>query len=162
MKEKSEDRILYENKQKSNLLAYYTDLGNSFSAKINQLSYIIGNTHYLSVGNYKENLLKNEIKKFLPSNYSIGTGFVIFPKFGNKNNKSIHDHCTSNQMDIIIYNNNICAPIFQDGDFIVIAPEAVVALMEVKGYNSNNSKPLSGFVDFTKNGLITILYLIMI
>jgi len=37
---------------------------------------LIGDAHWGEEGRYKEAVLKNVIRRFLPSNLSIGTGFV--------------------------------------------------------------------------------------
>lgn len=141
-------RTEYEKTMNADLVDYYLDLGNTLNWKINQLSHIIGQQHFASVGSYKERLLKEEIGRFLPKQYSIGTGFIIFPKFVKSENPyGNYAHEISKQLDIIIYNNTITAPIFQDGDFIVIVPEAVVAIIEVKGTISDNADPMSVYED---------------
>ena len=43
----------------------------------NRVRNLIGSSHWGEEGRYKEAILRNVIKRFLPSNLSIGTGFVI-------------------------------------------------------------------------------------
>ncbi|HHI87436.1 MAG TPA: hypothetical protein ENK03_00645, partial [Candidatus Cloacimonetes bacterium] len=38
---------------------------------------LIGNAHWVTDGRHKESVLKDVIKRFLPKNISVGTGFVI-------------------------------------------------------------------------------------
>lgn len=65
----------------------------------------------------------NYLRKVLPSNVSIGTGFVI-----NKQNEK--EQVTS-QIDIIIYDNSI--PIlFSEGDFVIALPESVFGIIEIR------------------------------
>jgi len=52
---------------------------------------LIADSHWGEEGRYKEAILRNVIKNFLPENLSLGTGFVIrknvvvqAPKFPNK------------------------------------------------------------------------------
>ncbi|MGI6758467.1 MAG: DUF6602 domain-containing protein [Bacilli bacterium] len=148
--QKSNDsRQEYEEKQlNNNINQYFIDLGSTFNSTVNRLSRIIGSKNFLSVGEYKERLLRKEIEKFLPSNYSIGTGFVVFPKFEIKDETPIYSHDISKQLDIIIYDNTKIPTIFRDESFIVITPEQVVAIIEVKGVNSNKQNPIDVYKDF--------------
>lgn len=80
---------------------------------------LIGGVHWGEVGRHKEEILKSTIRKFLPSNVSVGTGFV----------KTEFD--ISKQIDIIVYDNT--KPLlFSEGDFIITTPSNVLGLIEVK------------------------------
>ena len=81
---------------------------------------LIGDTHWGEEGRYKEAILRNVIRRFLPSNLSIGTGFVI------KNKTRI-----SSQTDIIIYDNTIPV-LFSEGDFVITTHKNVRGIIEVK------------------------------
>lgn len=61
----------------------------------------------------------NYLKKILPSNVTVGTGFV-------KNGEE-----TTNQIDLIIYDNSV-PTLFSEGDFVVVLPESVYGIIEVK------------------------------
>ena len=74
-------------------------------------------------------ILRNVIKRFLPSNLSIGTGFVI-----KKNNG---DTQISNQIDIIIYDNTVPV-LFSEGDFVITTYKNVEGIIEVKTKIRNN------------------------
>ena len=84
---------------------------------------LIGNAHWGEDGRHKESVLKNVIKRFLPNNISIGTGFVI--------SKRGEEFKQTTQIDIILCNNNYPV-LFSDGDFIITTPKNVVAIIEVK------------------------------
>ncbi|EJR56561.1 hypothetical protein IIM_00493 [Bacillus cereus VD107] len=84
---------------------------------------LIGNANWGEEGRYKESILKNVISRFLPSNLSIGTGFIITMERGQIKRSS--------QIDIIIYDNTYPL-LFSEGDFIITSPESVRALVEVK------------------------------
>ena len=73
--------------------------------------------HGPSVGTYRENLLQSSLRKHLPERYHIATGFI----FG-----------LSKQIDILIYDRVDYAPIFREGDFVIVPPESVRAVIEVK------------------------------
>lgn len=86
----------------------------------NRVRDLIGNAHWGEDGRFKEAVLKNIIKKFLPKNLSIGTGFI------SNNNGNI-----SKQLDIIIYDNTYPL-LFSEGDFIITTIHNVKAVIEVK------------------------------
>lgn len=89
----------------------------------NRVRNLIGGIHWGEEGRFKEAILRNIISKFLPSNLSIGTGFVI---------KKYNNHTDiSNQIDIIIYDNTI-PPLFSEGDFVITTYKNVKGIVEVK------------------------------
>lgn len=84
---------------------------------------LIGSSNWGEEGRYKEAILRNVIRRFLPSNLSLGTGFVI-----NKDNNRTQ---ITHQIDIIIYDNTI--PIlFLEGEFVITTYRNVKAIIEVK------------------------------
>lgn len=87
---------------------------------------LIGNAHWGEEGRFKEAVLKNIIRQFLPNNLSVGTGFIL-KATGNND----ADNVLSSQLDIIVYDNTL--PIlFKEGDFIVTTLKNVRAIIEVK------------------------------
>jgi hypothetical protein len=86
---------------------------------------LIADSHWPSDGRYKEEVLQSVIERHLPKNFNIGSGFVSFPKkFGN-------DYDTSHQTDIIIYES--AKPVlFKGSQFVVVTPDTVQCLIEVK------------------------------
>lgn len=150
----SDLRKKYLESKLGDLTAYAGMIGSEFSSKLDRLSQIIGTSHELSVGEYKESLLKGCLRNFLPSRYSIGTGFIVFINDSHElkelhpNNTDIlnlKSHSTSHQLDIVIYDDTDYAPILRDGDFVVLRPESVRSIIEVKGFLSD-----SGVVDCVK------------
>jgi hypothetical protein len=82
-------------------------------------------THWGEDGRYKEAVLKNVIRRFLPEKFMIGTGFVI------RQTANRGDHESSRQIDLIIYDN--ASPVlFKEGDFVILTPDAVRGIIEVK------------------------------
>jgi hypothetical protein len=73
--------------------------------------------HTSSVGTYRENLLQSLLRKHLPERYHVATGFI---------------YGCERQIDVIIYDRIDYAPIFREGDLVVVPPEAVRAIIEVK------------------------------
>lgn len=107
-------------------LEYHKSIASEFKAYQNRVRNLIGNKHWGEEGRYKEIILMNYLKRVLPKNVSVGTGFVQ----GNNN--------LSTQIDIIIYDNTFPV-LFSEGDFVVTVPENVVAIIEVKTKIHNNN-----------------------
>ncbi|MFC1954867.1 DUF6602 domain-containing protein, partial [Chloroflexota bacterium] len=108
----------------------------------NRVRHLIGDANWGDEGRYKEAVLKNVIKKFLPSNISLGTGFVVDKNDG---------HVTiSKQIDIIIYDNTYPV-LFSEGDVLVTTPANVRGIIEVKTQIKNSE--LQGIISIaTDNG----------
>jgi len=100
-------------------LAYQKSIAREFEAYKDRVRNLIGSNHWGEEGRYKEIILINFLKRFLPSTVSVGTGFVKT------------EELVSTQLDIIIYNHNI--PLyFKEKDFVIIQPEALKGIIEVK------------------------------
>ena len=95
----------------------------------NRVRNLIGDAHWGEEGRYKEAILKNIIRKFLPKNLSVGTGFIL----NNNNQQHI-----SRQLDIIIYENSLPV-LFSEGDFIVTTLKNVRGIIEVKSKITPNT-----------------------
>ncbi len=89
-----------------------------------RVRYLIGDANWGEEGRYKEAVLKNVLRKFLPTHLSVATGFIVK---SNSSSQSIR----SKQIDIIIYDNRIPV-LFSEGDFIVTTSSNVRAVIEVK------------------------------
>lgn len=95
----------------------------------NRVRNLIGSANWAEEGRYKEAILRNVIRRFLPSCLSLGTGFII-----RKNN---HDTKISRQIDIIVYDNTIPV-LFSEGNFVITTYKNVKAIIEVKTKISNH------------------------
>ncbi|MDR3261331.1 MAG: hypothetical protein LBT78_05800 [Tannerella sp.] len=74
---------------------------------------------------YKEVFLKNSIRRFLPDTYAIGTGYVV------RQAEHSGEHPSSRQIDLIIY-DRATPVLFRDDDFVILTPDAVKGIIEVK------------------------------
>ena len=80
--------------------------------------------HWPTDGAFKESALRSVLRRHLPESLFIGTGFIVTEK-----------DC-SQQIDILIVDKE-CPCLFWDGDLVIVTPEAVRAVIEVKtGLNS--------------------------
>lgn len=102
-----------------NYLDYQKSVAAEFKAYENRVRNLIDGAHWGEEGRYKEIILMNYLKRVLPKNLSVGTGFV--------RNK---DEITS-QIDIIVYDNTFPL-LFSEGDFVIATPENVIGILEVK------------------------------
>ena len=103
----------------SDYKAYHESVAIELLASRNRVRYFIGSSNWPEDGRFKEMLLMNYLKKNLPSNVSVGTGFV-------KNGEE-----TTKQIDLIVYDNSI-PTLFSEGDFVIVLPESVYGIIEVK------------------------------
>jgi hypothetical protein len=94
-------------------------------ARLGRLDKLVGGAHYLSVGNYKEQVIRDQLESITPRKYSVNTGFVV----ANERGSIIR----SKQIDVLIWDSTNFSPILKAGDFVVIQPEALRAAVEVKG-----------------------------
>ncbi len=74
-------------------------------------------SHAGTVGTYRESLLQNVLKKHLPERYHVAFGFI---------------YGCPRQLDILIYDRLEYAPLFREGDLVVVPANAVRAVIEVK------------------------------
>ncbi len=121
--------------------SYIESLANEVLAKYRRLDSIL--THAPSKGSYHENILRDVIRNYLPSTFSVGEGFII-----NKNG------VTSSQMDILIVDNMDPRSFgYKDKDFYVAANLAVTCFGEVKTYCKRNEF-IKSFHDLVQASLI--------
>ena len=79
--------------------------------------------HWGEDGRYKEAVLKSIILRFLPEQFNVGTGFVV------RQINSQGQHKSSYQIDLIIYDTSFPV-LFKEGDFVILTPDAVNAIIE--------------------------------
>jgi len=99
---------------------YFESFAKEIEGKFNRIKHLTD--HGPSKGDYHEEILRSIIRNFLTKRFSVKKGFI----YKNQEEKS-------SQIDIMIVDeNHPAAYVFQEGDFAVVMPEAVVAIVEVK------------------------------
>jgi hypothetical protein len=153
---------------RADLTGYAALFGEGLTAKVDLLGRLLGDSHYPSPGQYKERLLADAIRGFLPRTVEVGTGFVMFPhadmeppgggRFHDPLNQSAFS--MSRQCDILVYDVAKYPAIFRDRDFVIVRPEAVRAVIEVKGMLSRREvlSTLTSFQDFAVKWRTTQLF----
>lgn len=85
------------------------------------------------MGEHREFLLREFLREFLPAKYGVGTGFILFEDPDAAAEAGTDSRLQpSKQLDIIIWNQLDYAPHFRAGEFVVVPPGAVVAVLLVK------------------------------
>ncbi len=119
------------------LAEFYSADAETLQIKYRQIEKLIGRSHHAaSEGDYCEALLKEFLRRTLPRQFSVDGGFI--------RKVSATDFVTSSrgvttesviatpQLDIIVHDSTDYAPLFRSEDFVVVLPEAVRAIIEVK------------------------------
>ena len=117
---------------------YYGSLADEIKIKSDKISLLV--SHGQTVGNYREYILRSLLKKYIPSKFSVATGFIEgLPR----------------QIDIIIYDSFNHSPTFIEGDLIVVRREAVRGIIEVKSTLSTKNllEALQFFYDISRPGI---------
>lgn len=101
--------------------------------------------HGPTIGSYREEILRDYIKKITPSSLKVTSGFVS----SNENYKDLKE-LQSRQIDILMYNSDLYVPLLEAGGISVIRPESLLGCIEIKSNltfykkkNPNNSKNVS-------------------
>ncbi|MDH7578310.1 MAG: hypothetical protein QHH75_10955 [Bacillota bacterium] len=105
-----------------NLINYHRSIARELEATKNRVRDLIGNLHWQSDGEHKEAVLRKALRNYLPENVLVGKGFVCY-KSGIPQ--------TSKQLDILIVSKSR-PTLFKDGEFVIVTPDAVKAIVEVK------------------------------
>ncbi len=79
-------------------------------------------SHAPSIGTHYEKILSDLVSEFLPSNLNVGTGFIY----------DSHRETVSPQIDLLCYSDQTISPIYRRDNFVIVQPEMVMAVCEVK------------------------------
>jgi hypothetical protein len=111
-----------------NVENYFESISLELKALKDRVRNLIGTNHHnLTDGEWKETILRAILKRHLPSNVEVGSGFVVKPNSSSK------------QIDILIYDTS--KPVlYRDGDLVIITPDSVKGIIEVKTKISNISR----------------------
>lgn len=109
-------------------IAFHISTGKELSAVKDRVRNLVD--HWPEDGRYKEVILKSMIQRFLPEKFNICSGFVV----RKTDNRAEHE--SSNQIDLIIYDRSYPV-LFKEGDFAIVTPDSVSAIIEVKANIAN-------------------------
>ena len=99
--------------------AYFESLTAELVAVKDRIRNLIGGRYWPGDGQWKESVIRSVLRRYLPSSFAVGSGFVI------------SEDGTSTQIDVLVYDGS--GPLlFRDGDFVIATPDVVAAVIEVK------------------------------
>jgi hypothetical protein len=113
---------------------FQESITNELEVVKNRVRNLIGDANWGEEGRFKEAVLKNVIRRFLPFDLSVGTGFIA----KGQNVCGLSEVKLSNQVDIIVYDNRIPV-LFSEGDFIITTHTNVKGIIEVKTKVNNSN-----------------------
>ncbi len=104
--------------------SYSASFANELASQSEQLGRLIG--HGSTVGTEREELFRALLERHVPRRYHVATGFVdgLDPQF-----------------DVLIYDQVDYAPLLRAGNLVVVPPEAVRAVIEIKSTLNSTSLP---------------------
>lgn len=114
-----------------------------------------GSAHKGEDGRFVEDLIREFLKKFLPSGLKCLTGFILRPAVTTGTNgyeRYSESDRNSRQLDIIVYDTSNY-PIFQRfGNSVIVPPEGVIAIISVKKHlkSSDVKKECQALFDASK------------
>jgi hypothetical protein len=98
---------------------YFQSLAGEVDALCNRVRYLIEDHHWQTDGEWKESVVRQILRRHLPSSAVVGRGFVVASAG------------VSHQIDVFVTDAN--KPVlFKDGDFTIVTPDAVIGILEVK------------------------------
>lgn len=117
--------------------AYFESLTAEMSAVKDRIRNLIGSKYWPGDGQWKESVLRSVLRRYLPISFEVGSGFVI------------SEDGVSTQIDVLVYDSS--GPVlFRDGDFVILTPDVVAAVIEVKTrVRSSDLRPILEKLDET-------------
>jgi len=108
----------------ADLAHFHASFADEILAKRDRLRSLIGGAHWPSDGAYKEGLLRDAVKRVVPSGLEVAHGFLLKPDRTGTN--------PSGQLDLLIYDGSRRAPEFKDGDFACVVAGSARGVGEIK------------------------------
>lgn len=101
-------------------IEFFESYANEIESKFQRIKTLV--PHRATSGDYHEEIIRTVLRNFLTKRYSVRKGFVYKSK----------DE-VSRQLDIMVIDESSpAAYLFQEGDFAIVIPESVMAVVEVK------------------------------
>ena len=102
-------------------LDYFSGMAQELLGKLNRVSCLIKKSN-LKSGEYHEEIVRHFLRGFMTGRYALKTGYIY-----------LDAKTTSKQVDILLIDEHVpFTYLFQEGDFVVVRPEPVLAAIEIK------------------------------
>ena len=109
------------------LMEYYSSQAALMLAQYDNINRLLGPTDdWTHPGDFCEILFRDFLRKFLPPSLSADKGFF----YGRAALEGDDTHCP--EIDIIVHDTQQYRPIFRMGDFVIVQPQAVRGMIQVK------------------------------
>ena len=123
---------------------YYASQAAIMLAQYENINHLLGPTSdYTYPGYFCEVLLRDFLRRFLPSHFSVDKGFI----FGRTTVDGRDTHCP--EIDILIHDTHNFCPLFRMNDFVIVNARAVKAMIQVKR-TLTRSQVTSGLANITR------------
>ena len=86
-------------------------------------------THPTTLGNFREELLSQYLKKFTPNSLTVKSGFIA--DYRDTTADEIFSDQTK-QIDFLVYNPNDSLSFFETDNFAIVRPSSAIAAIEIK------------------------------
>ena len=98
---------------------YFRSLTLETDALKNRVRQLIEDRHWQTDGEWKESVVRQILRRYLPMSARVGRGFVVTASR------------TSHQLDVLVFDSSTPV-LFRDGDLAFVTPDAVIGVVEVK------------------------------
>jgi hypothetical protein len=85
--------------------------------------------HPSTLGQFREDLLRQYLKKFTPNLYTVKSGFIADYRGTGKDELF---STKTRQIDFLVYNKNNDVPFFETDNFAIVRPNSAFAAIEIK------------------------------
>lgn len=110
------------------LVAHYA-VTDFFLEHKNSVRNLIGSAHWLTDGEHKESLVRKVLRSQLPTTARVCRGFVHYTDSRIRwRGRPVQ---SSSQLDVLVIGSDV-TPLFEDGDLVIVRPQDVQAVIEVK------------------------------
>lgn len=102
-------------------IEYFSGIAQELIGKIDRVGHLVKRSN-LKSGEYHEEIIRHFLRGFMTKRYTLKTGYVY-----------LNAETTSRQIDILLIDEHVpFTYMFQEGDFVVVRPEPVIAAIEIK------------------------------
>lgn len=99
---------------------FHDGIVGSIQARADLVNSVLGTAFWPADGAYREVLVREALARVVPQGIRVGHGF------------GVDQRGQTQQIDIMVFGEDLIAPLFQDRDFFLVHPSALVAAIEVK------------------------------
>lgn len=126
--ERTKFQRLLEYDERHGLVQFFTSQTETMLSQYENIEQLLGppDSDWTWIGEHCEVLLREAIRKFIPPSLGVAKGYI----HGVRRDGRKIDRCP--EIDILVFDPEIAAPLFSMGDFAIVRPESVIAIIQVK------------------------------